>query len=96
MNYYERIQNSIHFIEDNLESDIRVADMAKRAFMSESNYHRIFFAITGYQAKEYLIKRRISLASYELMNGDNKVIDIALKYSYRSVDAFSRIIGVET
>ena len=53
MNYYERIQNSIDFMEENLEKKIKVSEMAKQAFMSESNYYRIFFAITGYQAKEY-------------------------------------------
>lgn len=90
MNYYERIQNSIDFMEENLEKKIKVSEMAKQAFMSESNYYRIFFAITGYQAKEYLIHRRISCASRQLLDGHSKIIDVAMKYAYDSVDAFSR------
>lgn len=59
--------------------------------MSISNFHRIFFAITGCQAKEYLIKHRMSQASSELKTGQVRVTDLAMKYSYDSVDAFSRI-----
>lgn len=91
MNYYERIQKSIDYMEENLEADIKVSDIAKKAFMSLSSYYPIFFSITGYQVKEYLINRRISCASRELMAGETKVIDIAMKYGYRSVDAFTRI-----
>jgi len=91
VNYYERIQKSIDFVESNLENDIKVDEMAKEAYMSVSSFYRIFFAITGYQAKEYLINRRICSASKDLNEKQSKVIDIAMKYSYNSADAFSRI-----
>lgn len=91
MNYYERIQKCIDYMEENLENDIKVDEVARKAYMSVSSFHRIFFAITGYQVKEYLINRRISSASRDLKEGQAKVIDIAMKYSYHSVDAFSRI-----
>nr|WP_294490234.1 effector binding domain-containing protein [uncultured Anaerosporobacter sp.] len=91
VNYYERIQKSIDFMEDNLENDIKVEEVAKEAYMSVSSFYRIFFAITGYQAKEYLINRRISRASKDLKEEQTRVIDIAMKYAYNSVDAFSRI-----
>lgn len=78
-------------MELNMENEIKIDQIARQAYMSVSSFHRIFFAVTGYQAKEYLINRRISEASMELKNGQSKVIDIAMKYSYNSVDAFSRI-----
>ncbi|WP_310603947.1 AraC family transcriptional regulator [Anaerosporobacter sp.] len=91
VNYYERIQKSIDYMEDNLEYDIKVEEIAKEAYMSVSSFHRIFFAITGYRVKEYLINRRIGKSSEELKMNQTKVIDIAMKYAYDSVDAFSRI-----
>lgn len=91
MNYYERIAQSIEYAEGKLEEEIKVEDMAKAAFMSVSNFHRMFFAISGYQAKEYLINRRISKAAEDIRKENLKVIDIAVKYSYSSPDAFSRI-----
>ena len=91
VNYYERIQRAIDFMEDNLENDIKVEEIAKEAYMSTSNFFRMFFAITGYQVKDYLIHRRMDRAFYELRHCHRKVIDVAFTYSYNSVDAFSRI-----
>lgn len=89
MNYYERIQKAIDFLEDNLENEIRAEEAAKEAYMSVSNFYRLFFAITGFQVKEYLILRRMSLAAYDMRHG-MKVLDAAVKYAYTSADAFSR------
>lgn len=90
MNYYERVQKSIDFMEDNLQNEICAADIAKEAYMSVSNFYRLFFSIIGIGAKEYLISRRISKAAQDLKDTGSKVIDVALKYSYESPDAFSR------
>lgn len=38
MNYYERIQKAIDFLEHNLENDIKAEDAAKEAYMSVSNF----------------------------------------------------------
>ena len=82
MNYYERIQKAIDFLEHNLENDIKAEDAAKEAYMSVSNFYRLFFAITGYQVKEYLINRRISLAAEDIRINQMKVLDAAVKYAY--------------
>jgi len=84
----ERIQNSIDYIEDHLEEGLTVEKVAKHAYMSLSGFYRMFFAITGYPVKEYVIHWRISQASKALRYEDLKVIDAAVKYSYGSVDAF--------
>lgn len=89
MNYYERIQKSIDYCEENLTEEVRGEDMAKRAYMSLSSFHRIFFALTGYKAAEYIRNRRVSFAAYELKRG-GKVLDTAVKYCYTSADAFAR------
>lgn len=90
MNYYQRIQKSIDFIEGSLDTDIKVEDAAREAFMSVSVFHRMFFAIAGYLPKEYIRLRRISLAADEIKAGNSRIIDIAVKYAYDSADSFSR------
>ena len=49
----------------------------------------MFSYIVGIPLSEYIRRRRLSEAAYELLVLDNKVIDIALKYGYESADAFS-------
>ena len=62
MNYYERIQNSIDFIEDNLAEEITVEQCAKQAYMSVSGYYRMFLSVVGYTVKEYIRMRRLTVA----------------------------------
>ncbi|MDF2987792.1 MAG: DNA-binding protein AraC-type [Eubacterium sp.] len=90
MNYYERIQRSIDHIESNLENIIDINIAAQMAFMSLSNFYRMFFALAGYSVKEYIRLRRISLAADEIVNGNTYIIDIAVKYDFESGDSFSR------
>lgn len=50
----------------------------------------MFEAVTGMSISEYVRKRRMSLAAYDLMEKDLKVIDVAYDYGYSSPEAFSR------
>ena len=68
MNYYERIQNSIDFIEDNLAEEITVEQCAKQAYMSVSGYYRMFLSVVGYNVKEYIRMRRLTAAYEELIS----------------------------
>jgi len=90
MNYYERIQKSIDYIESNLENLIDINAAAQEAYMSISNFYRMFFALTGYSVKEYIRLRRTSIAAIELRNNNTCLIDIAVKFDFESGDAFSR------
>ncbi len=89
MNYYERIQRSIDFIEDNLAEDITIEQCAKEAFMSVSGYYRMFLSVAGYSVKGYIRMRRLSMAYEELVQGQS-VMTVATKYGYNSVDSFTR------
>ena len=90
MNYYERIQKSIDYIESKLEDDIEIEKAAQEAFMSCSNYYRMFFALTGYAVKEYMRHRRISRAVMDIKETDENILEIALKYGFKSNEAFTR------
>lgn len=90
MNYYERIQKSIDYIESNLEDRIEINLAAQAAYMSLSNFYRMFFALTGYSVKEYIRLRRISLGAIELKSNNTCLIDIAVKFDFESGDSFSR------
>lgn len=90
MNYYERMQKSIDFIEDNLAEDITVEQCAREAFMSVSGYYRMFLSVVGYNVKEYIRMRRLTLAYEELAEAGQSVITVANKYGYNSTDSFTR------
>lgn len=90
MNYYERIQKSIDFIEENMCEDISPEQCARESYMSLSEYYRMFFSIVGMNVKEYIRGRRLTLAADEIANGRPSVIDLAVKYGFDTADGFSR------
>ncbi len=90
MNYYNRIQRSIDFIEQNLEYDITLSQAASQAYCSLYHYHRLFQSMVEHTVKDYIRKRRLSCAAEELINSDVRIVDIALKYQYKTHESFSR------
>lgn len=90
MNYYERIHQAIQYIEDHLENQIDLNEIASKAYMSLSSFYRMFFALTGHSVKEYIRKRRIARAASDIVSGQASLITIAFKYGFDSSDTFSR------
>ena len=75
--YFSRLERALQFIELNLNENISLQTVSKKAFSSLSHFHRIFFAMTGYSLKDYIRKRRLSNAALELITTQKKVIDLA-------------------
>ncbi len=90
MEWSERMNAAIAYIEDNLAGEIDTEEAARRACCSTFHFQRMFFAVIGVTPGEYVRRRRLTLAARELSSGNSKVIDIALKYGYDSPDSFAR------
>jgi AraC family transcriptional regulator len=50
----------------------------------------MFSFLAGIPLTEYIRRRRLTLAAFELQQGPVRVIDLAVKYGYGSADAFTR------
>lgn len=90
MNYYQRIQKSIDYIETNLEQEITIESCALSAYMSVSGFYRMFLSVVGYNVKEYIRMRRLTQAYQDLLQTTENILSIAVKYDYNSADSFSR------
>jgi AraC-like DNA-binding protein/DNA gyrase inhibitor GyrI len=90
MNYYERVQRAIDYIEENLTHSISLETVVGKAYMSRANFYRIFFAMVGYTVKDYIRRRRISEAGQKLIETDQRILDIALTYRFESQESFTR------
>ncbi len=90
MEWSERMNTAIDYIEENLAGEIDFAEAAKRAFCSTFHFQRMFFALNGVTPAEYARRRRLTLAATEISSNSGKIIDIAMKYGYNSPDAFTR------
>jgi AraC family transcriptional regulator len=90
MDYLEKIDTAIRFIENNIRSEIDLTEVAAQACCSLFYFHRIFAAVTGESLKEYIRRRRMTLAAEELVKTRKRIIEIALDYGFSSQEAFSR------
>lgn len=90
MNVYKALNEITKYIEDNLENKINYSTLA--TFMGVNSYtmQRIFSLITGITITEYIRKRRMTCAGYDLYTKKEKIIDLAFKYQYNSPISFSR------
>lgn len=90
MNIYKSLNEITKYIDENLEEKILYEDLAKILGVNVYTMQRLFTMIAGLSLSEYIRKRRLSNAGYDLYEGDLKVIDVALKYRYESATSFSR------
>ena len=90
MESLENMNSALSYIEENLTEEIDFKEIAKRACCSEYHFTRMFSFLAGVTLSEYIRRRRLTLAAFELRDSDIKVIDAAVKYGYNSPDAFTR------
>ena len=90
MNVLESMNTAIEYIEAHLLDELHTNIIAKATGNVESDLQKTFYALTGISIVEYIRRRRLSLAGYELQKGDQSVLSIALKYGYTSPDSFTR------
>ena len=90
MEWSDRMNAAISYIEDNLAGEVDFSEAAEKACCSLFHFQRMFFAIIGVTPAEYTRRRRLTLAARELTTNGDKVIDVAMKYGYDSPDAFAR------
>ncbi|WP_339157244.1 AraC family transcriptional regulator [Paenibacillus sp. FSL W8-0186] len=90
MDLLKSMNDAMKYIEEHLAEDIDFKEVAKRAACSEYHFKRMFSFLAGVPLSEYIRRRRLTSAAFELRDGEAKVIDVALKYGYSSPDAFTR------
>ncbi|MUT68315.1 AraC family transcriptional regulator [Paenibacillus sp. NEAU-GSW1] len=90
MNWFASLNEALNYIEENLTEDIDMKEAARLACCSEYHFSRMFSFLAGITLSEYIRRRRLTLAAFELQAGDVRIMDAAVKYGYSSADAFSR------
>ncbi|GFZ30232.1 putative HTH-type transcriptional regulator YdeE [Clostridium zeae] len=91
MDSLKRMNDALDYIEENLTDDINFKEVARLALCSEYHFQRMFSFLAGISLSEYIRRRRLTIAAFELNNNSNvRVIDIAIKYGYSSPDSFTR------
>jgi AraC family transcriptional regulator len=81
---------ALAYIEESLDGEIDFKQVERLALCSDYHFRRMFSFLAGINLSEYIRRRRLTLAAFDLLHSDARVIDIAVKYGYSSPDAFTR------
>ena len=87
MNYLDITQDSIDYIEENLKSELSACELAEKAGFSLFHYYRIFQGAIGMPVMQYIVRRKLNNAIYEINLGE-KIIDVALSYGFNTYAGF--------
>ena len=90
----ELIVESLRYIEENLDKQLKLTDIAENVGYSEFYFSRIFKNHMGITVMEYVKKRKLLKASDAIINGD-KVIDAAFQNGYLSHGGFTKAFKQE-
>jgi AraC family transcriptional regulator len=89
MDWLKGMNNVVKYIEENLTQHIKHESLARIVGCSIYEFSRIFSFMAGMSVSEYIRRRRLSQAVFDIQNGSEKIIDIALKYCYESPATFT-------
>lgn len=89
LDWVSRLNKTLDHIEDNLTGTIDINLLARIAGCSSQQYARMFPFLTGVSLSEYIRRRKLTMAAFELQDKRKTVMEIALYYGYDSPTAFN-------
>ncbi|WP_169669213.1 AraC family transcriptional regulator [Flavivirga algicola] len=89
--YIKRINKVIDYIEKNLDKELSLGLLSKKACYSPFHFHRLFKFITNESTNEFINRKRIEKIAAILLVGTNESItELAFRYGFSSGNSFSR------
>jgi len=87
----QKIEDVLEHIEENITSDLDYKVLASKMGLSVYEFRRIFSFVIGLPIAEYIRKRRLSLAAFEITKNEKvDMLKLSEKYGYSSQSAFSK------
>lgn len=86
----QRLQRAIAYINDNLDKDLKLAEIAAVVGMSQYYFARLFKQSMGIPVYQYVIECRVERAKQLLKQGDLAIADIALAVGFANHSQFTR------
>jgi len=90
-NHRDSLLRTLAYIENNLDRPLAVSDCASIACFSHFHFHRIFSATMKETVGQYIKRRRVEKATYQLLSTDKTVTEIGLSNGYGTLASFAKV-----
>ncbi len=86
---------ALEYIEDNLTQPLKTESIADHLYCSKSNIEKLFKYVNNISIRDYIIRRRMSKASREIvLYPEKSLLDIGIEYGYGSNEALQGLFTV--
>jgi AraC family transcriptional regulator len=91
-----RLRRAIEFMHDHCGRELRLAEIAAAAYLSEFHFARLFKKITGVTPHQYLAGLRVERARRLLAETDRTIVEIAAEVGYGTQSHFTKVFREAT
>lgn len=88
--HQEAMEEAARFLREHLGEPVHIAELARRAGMSEFHFQRVFRHVLGQSPYEYLTRLRVDRAKLLLLTSERSVNEIAALVGYADVRSLIR------
>jgi len=89
--YFSRINKVLDYIENNLESQFTLEELASVANFSKFHFHRIFLGVIGETPFQFIQRVRLEKAAASIARSSHESItEIAQRFGFSDISTFSR------
>ena len=89
----ERVKETIDYIENHLDRQLGLDEIAKEAGYSKFHLNRVFLEQVGCTIYKYIQMRRLTVAAEKLVHTEKPVVEIAQEANYSSQQSFTHAFG---
>ena len=86
----DAVLRAIQLVEHQLRAPVNVKDMAAEAGYSPYYFCALFSQWAGHSPYDYLMRRRMTEAGKELIDTDQRILDVAVDFQFESHEGFTR------
>lgn len=87
---YHKIKTALYHVQNSFSKNITVKEAAWLCGFSESHFMKLFKELTGMSFNAYLINYRLELSAKQLIETDQKIVDIAANCGFNNHSYFTR------
>jgi AraC family transcriptional regulator len=91
IDHRQRVTRAMAHINQNLDQDILLDQIAAVACYSPFHFLRVFETLMGETPRQYTIRKRMERAGFYLLENDQRIIDTALGVGYETHTAFCKV-----
>jgi len=90
-----RLSYVVEYIKNNIHTNLSIEVLSKKAYMSKSNFYKVFKNEMGVSPVDFINKERIKLATMLLQDKNRKIKEVFMECGFESRSYFNRVFKKE-